>query len=390
LEQLAIYAEETCFAHADLGNSRAMKTPGNSSRRRKASDTREKKASSAKPIRLKELAKRLNLSPTTLSLVLNRAPAAQAIPKATKERIFAAAEGLNYRPNLMARSLRSQRTYSIGVLVPEFSDGYSATVLSGIEEVLLREGYIYLVTTHRHKPQVIDRNSKLLYERRVEGLIAVDTPYDQHLPLPVVSVSGHKHVPGVTNIVLNHRRAAEAALGHLAGLGHTNIAFLQGQEFSSDTSVRWEAIRAAAKKLGLKIHPQNVAQLTGDTPSPEPGYVAARKLMEGGQPFTALFAFNDTSAIGAVRALREAGWHIPRDISIVGFDDVSAAAFHNPALTTIRQPLWRMGVLAAENLLERIVAGKTRAHSDTIHVEAELIVRESTAEAAGSTRRRRV
>lgn len=341
-----------------------------------------------RPIRLKELAKRLNLSPTTLSLVLNRAPAADAIPASTKERIFAAAEGMNYRPNLTAKLLRSQRTYSIGVLVPEFSDGYSATVLSGIEEVLLREGYIYLVTTHRHKPQVIDRNSKLLYERRVEGLIAVDTPYDQHLPLPVVSVSGHKHVPGVTNIVLNHRRAAEVALGHLVALGHQSIAFLQGQEFSSDTVSRWDAIRAAAKKLGVKIHPGNVAQLVGDTPSSEPGYVAARKLLEGGQPFTALFAFNDTSAIGAVRAFREAGWHVPRDISIVGFDDVSAAAFHNPALTTIRQPLWRMGVLAAENVLERIVAGKPSRASETIHVEAELIVRESTADATASGRRR--
>jgi DNA-binding LacI/PurR family transcriptional regulator len=342
----------------------------------------------ARPIRLKELAKHLNLSPTTLSFVLNRAPAAESIPLSTKERIFAAAEGLNYRPNLMARSLRSQRTYSIGVLVPEFSDGYSALVLSGIEEVLLREGYIYLVTTHRHKPQIIDRNSQLLYARRVEGLIAVDTPYDQHLPLPVVSVSGHKSVPGVTNIVLNHRRAAEAALTHLVSLGHRNIAFLRGQEFSSDTEVRWDAIRAAAHRLRIKIHPQNVAQLEGDTPSPEPGYVAARKLLAAGQPFTALFAFNDVSAIGAVRAFREAGWEVPRDISIVGFDDVSAAAFHNPALTTIRQPLWRMGVLAAENLLERIVAGKASPAPSSIQVEAELIVRESTASADASARRK--
>lgn len=356
--------------------------------RKKANAARRDHDESSRPIRLKELAKRLNLSPTTLSLVLNHAPAANAIPLSTKERIFAAAEGLNYRPNLTARSLRSQRTYSIGVLVPEFSDGYSATVLSGIEEVLLREGYIYLVTTHRHKPQFIDRNSKLLYERRVEGLIAVDTPYDQHLPLPVVSVSGHKNVPGVTNIVLNHRRAAEAALNHLVSLGHQDIAFLKGQEFSSDTAVRWDAIREAAKKLGIKIHSENVAQLVGDTPSPEPGYVAARKLMEGRQPFTALFAFNDTSAIGAVRAFREQGWHVPKDISIVGFDDVSAAAFHNPALTTIRQPLWRMGVLAAENLLERIVAGKSSEVSHTIHVEAELVIRESTAPAVASQRRK--
>jgi DNA-binding LacI/PurR family transcriptional regulator len=340
----------------------------------------------SRPIRLKELAKRLNLSPTTLSLVLNHSPAAKAIPPSTKERIFAAAEGLNYRPNLMARSLRSQRTYSIGILVPEFSDGYSALVLSGIEEVLLREGYIYLVTTHRHKPQFIDRNSKLLYERRVDGLIAVDTPYEQNLPLPVVSVSGHKHVPGVTNIVLNHRRAAEAALKHLGALGHHNIAFLRGQAFSSDTAVRWDAIRAAAKKLRIKVRPESVAQLEGDTPSPEVGYVAARKLLSGGQPFTALFAFNDISAIGAVRAFREVGWKIPQDISIVGFDDVSAAAFHNPALTTIRQPLWRMGALAAETILERIATGSSSPAVHTVHVEAELIVRESTGPAKTSWR----
>ncbi len=340
------------------------------------------------PISLKELAKRLDLSPTTLSLVLNRATGANAIPDATKKRIFAAAEGFNYRPNLMARSLRSQHTFSIGVLVPEFSDGYSATVLSGIEEILLREGYIYLVTTHRHKPALIDRNPKLLYERRVEGLIAVDTPYDQNLPLPVVSVSGHKNVPGVTNIVLNHRTAAEAALRHLVSLGHRHIAFLRGQAFSSDTEARWDAIRAAARKLSLPIHPENVAQLEGDSPSPEVGYTAAKKLVSSREPFTALFAFNDISAIGAVRAFREAGWRVPQDVSVVGFDDVSAAAYHNPALTTIRQPLWRMGVLAAETLLERIAAGKNRHAPGTVQVEAELVVRESTAPARASSRRK--
>lgn len=358
--------------------------------RSRANAAKNSRANSAvtPPISLKELAKRLNLSPTTLSLVLNRSAAADAIPAATKERIFAAAEGFNYRPNLMARSLRSQRTFSVGVLVPEFSDGYSAMVLSGIEEILLREGYIYLVTTHRHKSALIDRHPKLLYERRVEGLIAVDTPYDQNLPLPVVSVSGHKNVPGVTNIVLNHRTAAEAALRHLVGLGHRHIAFLRGQDFSSDTEVRWEAIRAAARKLSIRIAPENVAQLEGESPTPEVGYIAAKKLVTSREPFTALFAFNDISAFGAVRAFHEAGWRVPQDVSVVGFDDVNAAAYHNPALTTIRQPLWRMGVLAAETLLERIAAGYSRRAYATVQVEAELVVRESTAPARASARRK--
>lgn len=357
--------------------------------KKRAGPLREARGGASRPIRLKELAKRLDLSPTTISLVLNHSPAAEGIPASTKERIFAVAAGMNYRPNLTARSLRSQRTYSIGILVPEFSDGYSALVLSGIEEVLLREGYIYLVTTHRHKPQFIERNSQLLYERRVDGLIAVDTPYDQKLPLPVVSVSGHKEVPGVTNIVLNHRSAAESGLEHLRDLGHRNIAFIRGQAFSSDTVVRWDAIRAAARKLGIKIRPENVAQLEGDAPSPEIGYIAARKLLMEGQPFTGLFAFNDVSAVGAVRAFREAGWSIPQDISIVGFDDVVFAAFQNPSLTTIRQPLWRMGVLAAETLLERIATGNSSPTPADVQVEAQLVVRESTGPAKTSSRGKR-
>jgi DNA-binding LacI/PurR family transcriptional regulator len=348
----------------------------------------ERDSAGSPPIDLKELARRLDLSPTTVSLVLNRAAAAGAIPARTKERIFAAAEGLNYRPNQTARSLRSARTFSVGVLVPEFSDGYSTTVLSGIEEILLREGYIYLVTTHRHKAALLDRNPKLLYERRVEGLIAVDTLYDQNLPLPVVNVSGHKNVPGVTNIVLNHRTAAEAALQHLADLGHRHIAFLRGQAFSSDTEARWEAIRAAARKLAIPIVPENVVQLEGDSPSPEVGYIAAKKLVASSEPFTALFAFNDISAIGAVRAFREAGWRVPQDVSVVGFDDIGSAAYHNPALTTIRQPLWRMGILAAETLLERIAASGAGRGPATLQVEAELVVRESTAPARASSRRK--
>ena len=201
---------------------------------------REKRFSSG-PVSLKDLAKHLNLSPTSLSLVLNRSPQADSIPQETKDRIFAAARRFNYRPNFLARSLRSQRTYSIGVLVPELSAGYSALVLSGVEEFLMQAGYLYLVTSHRHNPKLIEDYPQLLFERRVEGLIAVDTPCGHELPLPVVSVSGHERLPGVTNIVLNHRRAAELGLEHLAGLGHRRIAFFKGQSFSSDTDVRWGA-----------------------------------------------------------------------------------------------------------------------------------------------------
>ena len=159
--------------------------------------------------------------------------------------------------------------------------------------------------------------------------------------MPVVSVSGHDRVAGVTNIVLNHRTAAELGLRHLMEMGHRRIAFFQGQTFSSDTEVRWQAIRAAAGSLGLTIHQKLIVRLEGDSPSPQTGYCAAQRLLATGEHFTALWAFNDISAIGAVRALIEAGLRVPQDVSVLGFDDVYGAAFHNPALTTVRQPLAR-------------------------------------------------
>jgi DNA-binding LacI/PurR family transcriptional regulator len=350
-------------------------------------ERRRRPATQAQPISLKDLATSLKLSPTTLSLVLNHSEKAQSIPEETKNRIFAAARGLNYRPNFFARSLRSQRTYSVGVLVPELSDGYSALVLTGIEDYLLQAGYMYLVTSHRHKDNLIQEYPRRLYERSVEGLLAVDTPYDQNLPLPVVSVSGHGNVSGVTNIVLNHESAAELGLGHLAKLGHRHIAFIKGQSFSSDTEVRWQAIRNAAKNLRICIADSLVTQMEGFSASPEVGYQAALKILATGQEFTALFAFNDVCAIGAIRALREAGKHVPEDVSVIGFDDIYEAAYHIPALTTIRQPLLRMGMLAAETLLKRIEDPETKAVS-VVQVEPELVVRESTTAAPVTTQLR--
>jgi LacI family transcriptional regulator len=331
-----------------------------------------------RPASLKDMAEQLALSPATLSIVLNGSPGSDAIPQETQDRIFAEARRLNYRPNFLARSLRARRSFSVGVMIPELSDGYSALVLSGIEDYLLSVGYIFLVASHRHDPKLIEKHPQLLHDRSVEGLIGVDTPIQKPLPMPVVSVSGHGHVPGITNIVLDHDRAAELALEHLMALGHRHIAFCKGQAFSSDTDVRWKAIVKTARRLRLRIAKELVTQLEGQTPSPEVGYIAARKILASGKFFTAYFAFNDIAAFGAIRAFREAGFGVPEDISVVGFDDVSQAAYHIPALTTIRQPLAEMGALAAKTLIERINSDKPMERSETLQVLPALIAREST------------
>jgi LacI family transcriptional regulator len=335
------------------------------------------------------LASHLGLSAAAISRVLNSSPAAKSIPKATQEKIFAAAELFNYRPNVLARSLRRGHSLTIGVLVPEVAEGYTTLVLAGLEQALLQAGYVYFLISHHHRQEVIDRSQTMLAERSVDAIVAIDTPLRGHLQLPTVTVSCPVELEGVTNIVLNHQRAAELAFDHLVGLGHKRIAVIKGQPFSSDTEPRWRAIREASARMGIALGPKLVAQLDGEAPTHEPGYFATQRLLASNAEFTALFAFNDVSAIGAIRALREAGLRVPQDVSVVGFDDVQSAAFQHPALTTVRQPLRTMGTLAGESIVRQIASEGEHAPSKQIVVDPEFVVRESTCPPQGKKPARR-
>lgn len=331
------------------------------------------------PASLKQLADYLGLAPATVSLVLNGSAVADTIATETKKLILDAAKKFNYRPNFFARCLRTKRSFTIGVMVPEVSEGYNATVLSGIEDHLLQEGYFYFVASHRFKRDLIDEYAQLFLHRSVDGLIVVNTPWHLNLPVPVVTVSSHDTVKGVTSIVLDHYRAAEVALRHLVEFGHRKIAFIKGQAFVPDTDVRWNAILGAAAQMELPICEKLVTQIEDNSPTPQPGYELTRKLLASGERFTAMFAFNDISAMGAIRAMHEAGLRVPEDISVVGFDDIESAAYQSPGLTTVRQPLRKMGRMAAETVLRSIVrpAEKSDA-SPRITVEPELVVRGTT------------
>ncbi len=336
---------------------------------------------------LKDVAEYLGLSTSAVSRVLN--DKADSIPQETKDRIFAAARELNYRPNYAARSLRGKPSRSIGVLMPEISEGYAAGIMNGIEPRLLKDGYFYLMASHRSRSELLDEYLTQLEDRNVEGFILVAAAITKAPRFPTVVVSGHRPIEGVTNVVLDHDRAALQALTHLAELGHERIAFFRGSPGNVDTDDRWQAIRRAATTLGLEIRPQLVLDLVSQSYGPvsssedgyQEGHAFGRKLLNGGSEFTALFAFNDFSAIGAMRAFIEADLRIPDDVSVVGFDDIQSAAFWNPSLTTVRQPLRRMGEVAAETLLQR-VSGDDTHPAEFLTVEPELIVRDSTGPAA--------
>jgi len=338
-------------------------------------------------VNLRMLAEHLGLSQTTVSLVLNNSPSAKSIPQETRSRVVEAAARLNYRPNYFARSLRQSRSMSVGVLAPDLSEGYFTRVMSGVVEELTEAHYFYFTACHDWKKELIEKYPRMLVERAVDGFLLLNTAVDElAVPVPVVAISAHATAECVTNIVLDHHLAVHEALLHLHGLGHRRIAFMRGPRVIPDSEFRWESIELVAAEIDLKIDPELVFRIdatgwstkAGQHPmAPEIGYKPMQALLEQTRDFTAVFCFNDIAAIGAIRALKDAGLNVPGDVSVVGFDDILSAAYSTPSLTTVRQPLSEMGRRGAQVLLERI-ANREKQFPAEIVMKPELVVREST------------
>jgi DNA-binding LacI/PurR family transcriptional regulator len=338
-------------------------------------------------VNLRMLAEHLALSQTTVSLVLNNSPSAKSIPQETRTRVTEAAERLNYRPNYFARSLRRSRSMSVGVLAPDLSEGYFTRVMSGVVDELTRAHYFYFTSCHDWKRELIEQYPRMLVERAVDGFLLLNTPADHiAVPVPVVAISAHSPIENVTNIVLDHHNAVLQALTHLYELGHRRIAFMRGPRAIPDSEYRWQSIQQVAGELGIPIDPAHVIRIdaagwsmkTGHHPmAPEIGYKPMQALLQKSRGFTAIFCFNDISAIGAIRALKDAGLSVPGDVSVVGFDDILSAAYYSPSLTTVRQPLTEMGKRGAQVLLDRI-ANREKEYPGEIVMAPEFIVREST------------
>jgi len=336
----------------------------------------ETKSQTDRPASLRTLGEHLNLSPATISLVLNNAPGVRSIPQETRDRVLEAAAKFDYRPSFYARSLSKRQSFLVGVLVPELNDSYTTQVLAGVEDLLIEEGYFYLTASHRRKPDLIEEYPLMLLDRSVEGFIVIDTILTHSLKLPVVAVAGHRKIEGVTNVVLDQRRAAELTLRHLYKLGHRKIAFMRGGSHSSDADDRWDSLMAVAEELRVDVPPELTVQLMSREATLKLGLGPTRELLGRGVHFTALVCYDDIAAIGAIRVIREHGLRVPEDISVMGFDDIESASYNTPSLTTIRQPLQRMGTIAAHTLLKRIRGLET--FSDVTPILPELVIREST------------
>lgn len=325
-----------------------------------------KKSSGRRRVTLSDVAAASGFSPSTVSLVLNAAPLSRYIPARTKDKITAAAERLGYRPDVFARSLRSQRSHTIGVLVIDLADPFCTFILQGIERKLLPTAYLPILMDAHNQPQQMERYLEMMLERRVEGLITVANwlPLDIALlediddrQIPTVVVGRDLESPSINSVLVDNEAGGYIAIEHLYDLGHREIAFVRGPRRISDSRLRWKGIRRFAKEVGLRLNPALVRDLPGITSFNsgfDGGVRLTNDLLQSGESFSALLAFDDLTAYGAIRALAEAGLRVPEDCSVIGFDDIPAAALSTPGLTTIRQPMGEMGEYAAEYVLKHL------------------------------------
>lgn len=342
-------------------------------------------------VTIRELAKKCGCSASTVSMVLNNRPLARYIPGSTKTNIRRIAQELNYRPNIFAQSLRANRSYTVGVMVFDITDPYCTYTLRGIENKLNAASIAYLLFDAQNNRERFHRNLELMLQRRVDGLILVANSLQTdpgvletiEIPqIPVVVIG--RELDGLefaSTVIVNNQRGGYMALEHLYNLGHRKIAFFRGPRTIADSTLRWEGITKFAKEVGLEISRDSILDLTQVPTTSAEGLEATKSLLRSGRRrFTAALAFDDMTALGVIRGFTESGMEVPQDCSVIGFDDIDAAGYYNPPLTTIRQPMLRMGEEAATALLDYVNGGHKKRKPQVVHrvLEPELVIRKST------------
>jgi DNA-binding LacI/PurR family transcriptional regulator len=340
-------------------------------------------AGKLRPLRrpsIKDIARLAQVSHPTVSRALQNSPLVNA---KTAAKIRKIAQEAGYRASAVARGLVTRRTRTIGLVVTTVADPFAGEVACGVEQAAKEHGYAVFLADSNADPEQERKLVEELAERRVDGIVVTSSrvgalylPLLKELSVPIVLVNDQYPGEFVHSVMIANREGALAAAGHLIGLGHQRIAYIGDRYgFQSDTE-RLAGYKQALAEAGLEFA-HELAVLADSRP--ETAIEAMNKLLDLKQPPTAVCCYNDITALGALRAIYRRGLRVPQDISITGFDDLFFAAYLEPSLTTVRQPMRRMGEIAMENLF-KLMSGE--ASVAQVKVEAELIVRESTAMAA--------
>ena len=351
---------------------------------------------------IQDVAVRSGVSISTVSRVVT---GSVAVEPATAERVREAIASLGYRPNLLARSFRRRVTHTIGLLVPDTSNPFFAEVARTAEDAGFAEGYSVVLCNSDLSPVKQETYIDVLLAKRVDGLILISSGLipgnDGHdaverileAGVPCVVVDRDLGEMPVDQVMVDNDQGGYLAGQHLIALGHRRIACLVGPSDLTPSAGRIAGFQRALAEAGLAVAAQTLARGNGRS---DGGAAAAQQLLErgfiAGDDVTAIFAFNDQMAIGAIGALQRAGCRVPEDISVVGFDDIPQSAAIFPALTTVAQPIGEMGRIGVRLLLDRIAHGHAVGHTSCqrVRLSTRLVVRESTGpprESAVETRR---
>ncbi len=343
-------------------------------------------------VTIRDVARASGFSSTTVSFVLNDAPLARFIPAKSKNRIRIAAKKLGYRPHFLAPFTRTKRSHSIGVMVFDITDPFCAPILKGIENALYQASYLPILANVHNERSRFERYLEMLLDRRVEGLVVlanwmfldINILADiEKNTIPAAMIGAELETDSISSVIVDNEHGGRKALEHLYALGHRKIAFICGPKILGDTGPRWKGVRSFAQANALALDPRLVVELpeSRDANSGfEAGFRLTEELLKRNRPFTALMAFDDVTAFGAIRALTKSRLRVPEDCSVIGFDDVATATLYTPALTTIRQPMELMGSAAVGVLIDAINAGLENREFNAVHrrFAPELVVREST------------
>jgi len=349
-------------------------------------------SSKSAAVTMKDVANASGFSPATVSIVLNNAPLARYIAPATKKKIEDSARKLGYRPNVMARFLRSKRTHSVGVMFFDVTDPFCTPILRGIENSLFQGSYVPILADAHNQRNRFERYLELLLERHVEALVVVANWLfvDIHLladfskrNIPAATIGWELPGDTVSSVMVDNEAGGRLAMEHLHKLGHRKIAYIRGPKTLIDSGPRWKGIQKFAHAAGLEIDSDLTMQLPeafDPNSGFEGGFRLTEEFLQRRKKFTALLAFDDLTAFGAIRALNKAGIRVPEQCSVIGFDDVALSALAAPSLTTVRQPLEMMGNLAVNIIMEGIAASQEKREWKITHqrVAPELMIREST------------
>ena len=343
-------------------------------------------------VTVRDISRESGFSVGTVSIVLNDAPLARYISDKTKQHIKEVANRLGYSPNQFARSLRGSRSHTIGVMVFDVTDPFCTLLLRGIETTMYQTSYLSIFADAHNDPARFERYLEMMLERRVEGLIVIAnwlvvdinllSDLEKHR-IPTVIVARELQPETMSSVIVDNEDGARKAIEHLYELGHRDIAFIRGPKALGDSQLRWNAVKAFARSAKLNIDPRLVVEIP-NVADPNHGFETAMKLTEdllkGKRRFTALMAYDDVTALGAMRGLAKAGIKVPEQCSVIGFDDVAPAAFSTPPLTTVRQPMETMGSAAVDIVAQAIKAKMEKRDFSLTHrkLAPELVVRHST------------